>query len=316
MEGVVRVLFSSGLAPSTQRSYQSGTKRYLEFCRLAALDPFPVQESSLCLFVAHLSTARVAGPTVKLYLAAVRHAQITMGMGDPRIAAMPQLEYVTKGYKKTIVTPGRTRLPVTMEIMRKLHEQWEQHPSRAVATMLWAAACMCFFGFLRTGEIVVPDDASFDSSIHLATGDVKVDDVRDPQFLEVQIKASKTDPFRLGVSIYIGRTGTDICPVAAILAYAVQRGTTPSPFFRFSGTQALTRARLVKAVREALSAAGVEAHQYSGHSFRIGTATTAAAKGVPDSLIKTMGRWKSMAYTTYIRTPRAQLCAVSKTLCS
>jgi len=40
---------------------------------------------------------------------------------------------------------------------------------------------------------------------------------------------------------------------------------------------------------------------YSSHSFMIGAATTAAAEGFPAWLIKSLGRWSSDAYLTYIR---------------
>ena len=51
---------------------------------------------------------------------------------------------------------------------------------------------MCFLGFLRSGEVVVPSDSAFDPSMHLAYGDVRADNTSSPQFLEVRIKASKT----------------------------------------------------------------------------------------------------------------------------
>ena len=54
--------------------------------------------------------------------------------------------------------------------------------------------------------------------------------------------------------------------------------------------------------------------KYSGHSFRIGAATTAASVGVEDSLIKTLGRWESSAYLLYVRVPRDRLALVSKRL--
>ncbi len=53
---------------------------------------------------------------------------------------------------------------------------------------------------------------------------------------------------------------------------------------------------------------------YSGHSFRRGAATMAAKRGMDDSVIKMLGRWKSSAFQLYVRTLRVQLAAISKTL--
>ena len=46
-------------------------------------------------------------------------------------------------------------------------------------------------------------------------------------------------------------------------------------------------------LHKALSDAGVDPSGYNGHSFRIGAVTTVARMGVNDSLIQTLGRWKS-----------------------
>ena len=40
----------------------------------------------------------------------------------------------------------------------------------------------------------------------------------------------------------------------------------------------------------------------------------AAAKGIQDSLIKTTGRWETVVYQLYIRTPLYQLLSVSQAL--
>ena len=196
MGSTLHQLFAAGLATSAKESYQSGSNRYIRFCSLYNLPPFPTCERSLSLFVAYLYQEGLSASTVKGYLSAVRYSQISLGFGDPKIGEMPQLEYVTKGMRKLSSTPSRSHLPVTLAILRFMRSSWVVSPVPKDAIMLWAAACMCFFGFLRAGEIVVPSDAAYDASCHLSMGDVRVDSTVAPLFLEVTLKASKTDPFR------------------------------------------------------------------------------------------------------------------------
>ncbi len=47
---------------------------------------------------------------------------------------------------------------------------------------------------------------------------------------------------------------------------------------------------------------------------KTGAATSAAARGVPDHLIKMLGRWQSEAYQLYVRSPPESLAAVSAQL--
>ena len=88
-----------------------------------------------------------------------------------------------------------------------------------------------FFGFLHTGEVVVPSNTGFSSNFHLAVGDISMDSHSSPSYLVVCIKVSKTDPFRQGLNIYLGRTDNDLYPVIAILRYMAQRGAMAGPFF-------------------------------------------------------------------------------------
>ena len=76
----------------------------------------------------------------------------------------------------------------------------------------------------------------------------------------------------------------------------------------------MTREVFVAKVKEALSEAGFDPLKFAGHSFRIGAALTAASRGVEDSLIKTLGRWRSSAYLLYVRIPRERLARLSTTL--
>ena len=119
--------------------------------------------------------------------------------------------------------------------------------------------------------------------------DVAVDDQESPSVIRIHLRRSKTDQFGRGVDIYLGATGDELCPVAALLAYLAVRGGEDGPLFRFRDCRALTREVFVDKVRSALSILGYDASTYAGHNFRIGAATTGAEKGIEDSVIKMLG---------------------------
>ena len=122
--------------------------------------------------------------------------------------------------------------------------------------MLWAACCLCYFGYLRSGEITVPSENTYDKSVHLNMADVAVVSTISPSLVRVTVKESKTDLFRSGVSIYVGKTSNQICPVGALMAYIVIRGTGDGPFFRFKDSRLLTKDSFVSEVRKTLLAVG------------------------------------------------------------
>ena len=158
-------------------------------------------------------------------------------------------------------------------------------------TMIWAVCTLCFFGFLRAGEVTC--DGTFDPGTHLRFDDIAIDNPENPSVMQVHIKVSKTDPFRKGVDIYVGRTNNGLCPIAAMLVYLAVRGDKGGPLFQFEDGKFLNQDRFVVVVCAALSAAGLRKGDYAGHSFRIGAATTTAQCGIPDATIQMLGRWKT-----------------------
>ena len=88
----------------------------------------------------------------------------------------------------------------------------------------------------------------------MSEGDVTLDNVSAPTLVQVRIKASKTDPFRKGVVVYLGRTDNDLCPVGAVAAYLAVRGREPGPFFKFAKGAPLSRTALVSRMRDEDSA--------------------------------------------------------------
>ena len=114
----------------------------------------------------------------------------------------------------------------------------------------------------------------------------------------------------------LGKTGDDLCPVAALLSYLVIRGDKPGALFQWQDGTPLSETQFMEAVRQALTATHLPAKEYAGHSFRVGAATTAAMASLEDSTIQTLGWWKSDLYQLHIRTSPRQLASLSSSLSS
>ena len=313
LEKIASRLVRASIADSTRRVYATGQSTYLSFCGKFNLNPLPASEQQLILFTADMSQ-RLAPSTIRSYLSAVRFLHVSNGHRDP-LAGTLQLDLMLRGVRRS--KPGKkdNRLPITPFILEKVYEVLNRNPGDYENNLLWAACCLGFFGFLRSGEFTTPS-RDYDPSWHLSVRDITVDSTSNPTWLQVTIKGSKTDQLRQGANIVVGRTGSHICLVKAVLAYMARRGFDRGPLFQHQDGSPLTREQLVSSLRDTLSAAGVEYHRFSGHSFRIGAATTAAAKGVEDSTIQTLGRWRSDSFKRYIRMPKSELASYSSKLLS
>ena len=88
----------------------------------------------------------------------------------------------------------------------------------------------------------------------------------------------------------------------AYLAGCMTAALRPTaPLFAWRDGNVLTRPALL-AVRALLDGLGIDRSPYRGISFRRGGATSLAEAGVPDRLIKMVGRWKSYVFARYIAT--------------
>ena len=118
----------------------------------------------------------------------------------------------------------------------------------------------------------------------------------------VTLRSFKTDSFRLSQSLIIARTASQIYAVTAMQHYFHCAVPPSLPLFSFQFGRLLTRSAVISLPRDIVRLVGLPFHSLKGHTFRIGAASTAAAVGLPDWLIKIMGRWSSDCYQLYIGT--------------
>ena len=276
------------------------------------VNPLPANQQQLILFAADLSQT-IAYTSMRTYLSAVRHLHISEGYEDPLRGSM-QLELLMRGARRTKPSRKDCRLPITPLILSRIYEVLNQNPDSYENKLIWAACCLGFFAFLRSGEFTLKQGERFDPKWHLSVNDVATDNLSKPTVLQIHIKGSKTDQWRQGAFLVVGHTNSHICPVKAVLAYMAVRGFKEGPLFIDNKGSPFTQQALISSLRTTLTKAGIDCSYYSGHSFRIGAATTASAKGVPETTIQTLGRWSSDSYKRYIRLPRSELASISAQL--
>jgi len=280
-----------GLAASTRRVYGAGQATYARFASSQGFKPFPVQFEALAQFIA-ASAEETSTETTKSYISHLRSYHIDKGyatdvFNDERIKRI--LRGVARKYGNR---PKRERLEITSEILQAIlvtlrytHDDIN----------IYAAFCTAFAGFLRIGEFTWStwNDRSFLQSLSRES----IQFVQDGVIL--QLPASKTDPFRKGVSIPLSPSGDITCPVSALrtLFERYPRPRTAPLFSRLIGP--FNRKWVLSKLRQALLFAGINPAGFSGHSFRRGAANSALKAGISREDIMKMGRWKSDSVDRY-----------------
>lgn len=164
---------------------------------------------------------------------------------------------------------------------------------------------LAFYCFLRIGEFT----ASKDRNCHLLT-------VQSLQFsknisdysigFELTMKHFKKGQ---SYTLYVESNVKDntICPVQALWTYFQVRKPTSGPFFTFMDGSPVSWKYFTDQLCLSFNWCSLDCNRYKGRSFRIGAATTAFSKGVPDQKIEAKGRCSSGAFKKYIRVPVVKL---------
>ena len=258
---------------------------------------------------------QVQPATLKSYLTHVKSMHIEADL-DFSACESPLVQRLIRGIKRYHGEKGRKpKQPITLPVLTQLLKSLQPR-NDPLHCVVYAACCLAFSGLLRCGEFTTKS-SRFNPATHLSKSCIKfMPSPASPAYILLTLPASKTDPFRKGVTLTIAAApGQPTCPVSAMQQLLQNSSASPdSPLFEVAPGIPLQRDTFIQCVRSALSQAGFDPRLYAGHSFRRGGASSAAYTGFSDHQIQLLGRWRSDAYKLYIETDHTRLLQLSTLL--
>jgi hypothetical protein len=184
--------------------------------------------------------------------------------------------------------------------------------------VFWTACCIAFFGSFRLGEILPKSEGTEPETltwnrVHFTAKNSAVINIKFPKVIR-----NSTGDF---VDIFEIKNSS-FCPFSALknLAETNQQNVLKnSPVFQFKNGKNLTVAIFTRTMISLLEKhVGMQAKNFSGHSFRAGIPSALANTPnlASDSDIMVWGRWSSDSYKSYTRLKHNARHAIFKKIIS
>ena len=289
--------------PREHSSYLTGWNCFKAFHASHSL-PFPTLDVfTLSNFIsfAH-SILKIKSSTIQVYLSGINFL-IKLSTGAPCPAlSHAHINMLLKGLRKAEPRPTPKRLPLTSDLLtRCITTLRSGYLNPRVDSVLESMFLLAFFGFLRCSEFTT-SSLNFQPARHATLSDITI---QSSDTLVFHLKCSKTNQSGPPHPIFLFRLDGYLSPYEPICNYINSRLASKAspldPLFITETGKAASRFWFHHHFRHILSRSGISPELYSGHSFRIGAASSASKQKIPDHIIKILGRWSSPAYLTYIR---------------
>ena len=209
----------SAFASTTQKTYRSQLKRYLNFCKTFGVQPVPASQGTLTAYMAFLARS-LSSSSIPGYMNIVRLMHLDAGFANP-LDGNWELKMVYKGISRLLGVPPKQKSPMTPTILLLLHRSLDDSN---LDHAFWCACLLAFFGFLRKATLL-PASGDLVRGKYIARGDIE--NLNLTSFL-LLVKGSKTIQFGQKVHSvpYAACPDSRLCPVRALLKHW---GRSPLP---------------------------------------------------------------------------------------
>lgn len=287
----------------------------------------PIAHDVLCCWAADLANKGYSNSTILTYMSGIRSLHVDHNAPVPTLH--PGIVMIRAGIKRR--RPDKLikeKLKISLPVLQSL--TWDDsHEDRC----LFTAATIAVGGCFRPGEIfsegssrqllfghaaiIRPATAERPEKVYrlhklLSKKKTRLRSIitDERNHLRIHLEESKSDVNKVGVNVCVGGS-LPRSALADYLEHAPYLGqvTESHPLFSTSINHAFSYRRSLKILRTKLATAGIDIATYRGLSYRKGGATALAAAGVPEAIIKVIGRWKSDTFLRYISMSSADIAA-------
>jgi hypothetical protein len=285
----------------------------MQWCQLTNMYPHEnrdgITDMELAMYMAWLSRNLRAVTVEKYVCMGVRLVHEALGFRwvppSQRFFARLTIRGV-KNAQETVL-PNR-KLPVTVQLLRAIHDTIDHSTLNGRA--FWAACTTLFFCFLRKAHVTVKTVVDKQTML---LSDLRAHGAR----VVITIRHTKTRQHNSGLGSdslqYLLPHIEDsvLCPTQALRQYlqvAEPHLHPREPLFiqiatRRDGTAVISPLKysaFLYTLKACIKKAGLNPALYAGQSFRRGGATFALDAGVPATVIRAMGDWKSDVWNDYV----------------
>ncbi|XP_075067878.1 uncharacterized protein LOC142158118 [Mixophyes fleayi] len=290
----IRWLAEASLAPATRKCYQGAWERWLSYCASCNSDTSG-QIPSITGFMWKCYNEGVSRAKMGSLLAGISFTAKLNSAQDPTKSFI--ITKALKGWARIQPITSDTRRPIDGQILARLIAALRYLATDDYEALLFGLAfSMAYHGAFRVSELVARSKNDIGGALLFRNVILQTNVIR------CKIVKFKTDQLGRGHWLAITeQQETSICPVKLANQFAKIRPPGEGLWLSHSDNTPVTKFQFSALLKRGLGEVGLNPVEYGTHSFRIGAATAAAARGASVNEIQALGRWKSQAYKKYIR---------------